>query len=342
MNELDRRQIQALSMNRPHVVVLGAGASCAAFPDGDKNGRKLPLMWNIVDEVGLGPLLDSAGIKEHREDFEKLFSTLATSGHHDQLLAIIEERVFEYFASMELPDEPTLYDHLVLSLREKDVIATFNWDPFLWQALNRNAHKCAMPRTLFLHGNTAIGYAKHGDQVLFGSVGRVSRTCGEVFRPGPLLFPVAEKNYEQDERIRRAWNDLKTELRAAFVVTVFGYSAPATDVEAVALLKEGWGHNYERDLEEIEIIDIKPDEELHDTWAPFIHSHHYRTTNSFYESIIGHSPRRSCDAIWESLMEHVYITKNPIPQTASWDKLYGWLDILLEDEGPTHLNKHSD
>jgi cyclic nucleotide-binding protein len=29
------------------------------------------------------------------------------------------------------PELLTLYDHLVLSLRPKDVIATFNWDPFL-------------------------------------------------------------------------------------------------------------------------------------------------------------------------------------------------------------------
>ena len=37
--------------SRPHLVILGAGASYAAFPNGDKNGRKLPLMNNIVEEV---------------------------------------------------------------------------------------------------------------------------------------------------------------------------------------------------------------------------------------------------------------------------------------------------
>jgi hypothetical protein len=47
------------------------------------------------------------------------------------ILERLERAVFDYFSSLQLPDEPTLYDHLVLSLRPKDVIATFNWDPFL-------------------------------------------------------------------------------------------------------------------------------------------------------------------------------------------------------------------
>jgi hypothetical protein len=46
MTELDRNKIQMPGNTRSHVVILGAGASYAAFPDGDKNGRKLPLMWN--------------------------------------------------------------------------------------------------------------------------------------------------------------------------------------------------------------------------------------------------------------------------------------------------------
>ncbi len=342
MNEINRNKIQALTINRPHVVILGAGASYAAFPSGDKNGLVLPLMWNIVDVVGLEPLLDDAGIYEYRDDFETLFSMLATSGKHDELVSEIERVVFDYFASMELPDEPTLYDHLVLSLREKDVIATFNWDPFLWQAMNRNAERCPMPSALFLHGNTAIGYADYGDQILIGSLGRVSRKCGKTFEPGPLLFPVAEKNYQQDERIRRAWDDLKAELQRAYVVTVFGYSAPVTDVEAVALLKEGWGDKYKRDLEEIEIIDVKSEEELYKTWEPFIHSHHYRSTNSFYESIIGHSPRRSCDAMWASLMECVFIEPNPMPRSASWEELDTWLRILFDDERANMPNASGD
>jgi hypothetical protein len=42
--------------------------------------------------------------------------------------------VREYFAQLELPVEPTIYDALLLSLRDKDAVFTFNWDPFLFQA----------------------------------------------------------------------------------------------------------------------------------------------------------------------------------------------------------------
>jgi hypothetical protein len=45
--------ISADENTRPHVVILGAGASLAAFPNGDRNGRRLPLMKDFVDVVAL-------------------------------------------------------------------------------------------------------------------------------------------------------------------------------------------------------------------------------------------------------------------------------------------------
>lgn len=38
--------------NRPHVVLLGAGATMAAIPNGDKNGRKSSVMNNFIEELG--------------------------------------------------------------------------------------------------------------------------------------------------------------------------------------------------------------------------------------------------------------------------------------------------
>ena len=34
--------------NRPHVVILGAGASCAAIPNGDKHGKKISAMSGFI------------------------------------------------------------------------------------------------------------------------------------------------------------------------------------------------------------------------------------------------------------------------------------------------------
>src|SRR5690349_9416970 len=123
MSGLERTKIQQPNFGRPHVVILGAGASLAALPNGDKHGRKLPLMWNIVDVTGLGPILDKFGVHDHRDNFEKLYSDLATDGQHPDLVAEIDQVIFNYFAGMELPDTPMIYDHLVLALRKKDVIA---------------------------------------------------------------------------------------------------------------------------------------------------------------------------------------------------------------------------
>ena len=52
--------IHNTQMRRPHVVIVGAGASRAAFPDGDRNGALLPLMVDFVDVVGLAQALEEA------------------------------------------------------------------------------------------------------------------------------------------------------------------------------------------------------------------------------------------------------------------------------------------
>ena len=116
-------------IGRPHVVILGAGASRAALPQGDGRGRPLPLLTDLVDVLSLRPLLTRHGLSAEAQDFEPLYSSLVEGGQYTDLLAELDGRVRDYFSSLELPASPTLYDHLVLSLRPKDVIATFNWDP---------------------------------------------------------------------------------------------------------------------------------------------------------------------------------------------------------------------
>src|SRR5579872_3749056 len=121
-------EIQDTGMGRPHVVILGAGCSLAAFPTGDREGRRLPLMNNLIQALGLKPLLHSANLAEPEENFEALYSRLAGDHRYAGLLKSIEGAVTDYFAKMALPANPTIYDQLLLSLRPKDCIATFNWD----------------------------------------------------------------------------------------------------------------------------------------------------------------------------------------------------------------------
>lgn len=53
-------EINQIKVGKPHVVILGAGASYAAFPNGDKNGKKLPLMNNFVETLGIEELIERA------------------------------------------------------------------------------------------------------------------------------------------------------------------------------------------------------------------------------------------------------------------------------------------
>ncbi len=136
----EEEEINKTDFGRPHCFLLGAGASLAAFPNGDKNGKKLPVMANFIEVLGLESLLEKAGYKPPFGNFEEIYAELSSKPEHEEIVTELETEIYEYFESLELPDEPTLYDHLILSLREKDVIATFNWDPFLFQAAARNNH----------------------------------------------------------------------------------------------------------------------------------------------------------------------------------------------------------
>jgi hypothetical protein len=91
-------------------------------------------MADLIECLGLAPAIADAGFSS-TSDFESLYDEIATSGKAPGLKAEIEGKVQAYFEALELSESPTLYDYLVLSLRDSDYIATFNWDPFLAQAL---------------------------------------------------------------------------------------------------------------------------------------------------------------------------------------------------------------
>ena len=139
------QEIAQVQIERPHVVLLGAGASRAALPGGDRNGKILPLMADFSDVLPIGQILDPLGIEHESKNFENVYSSVSKDKHLDDARIELENLIYEYFDSLRLPEEPTLYDYLVRSLRPKDVIATFNWDPFLIEAACRNYDANALP-----------------------------------------------------------------------------------------------------------------------------------------------------------------------------------------------------
>ena len=118
-----------------HVVVLGAGASIAATKrDAEIHDLKLPSMNDLPDVVGLNGVLSHFPKELIQDNFEATYSNIAERDPNNPYLKVMNDLIYSYFSSMELPHKPTIYDYLVMSLRDKDVIATFNWDPFLYQA----------------------------------------------------------------------------------------------------------------------------------------------------------------------------------------------------------------
>src|SRR5947199_10791733 len=76
----------------PHVVILGAGASRAAFPNGDANGSRLPLMVDLVGCLGLGQAFQAAGFKK-TVNFEAFSIKFAATEMHSQHWKEIEDKV---------------------------------------------------------------------------------------------------------------------------------------------------------------------------------------------------------------------------------------------------------
>ncbi len=324
------QEIQNPFMGRPHVVILGAGASVAAFPDGDCNGRKLPVMNDLAPTLGLSYELDKHGIAHDNRNFEDIYSDLHTGGKHPELIDEINEKVTAYFSEMKLTSIPSIYDHLVLSLRPKDVIATFNWDPFLYDACLRNYEKAPLPKIYYLHGNVRIGYCLIHKRK--GLIGSNCSQCSKPFTPSKLLFPIKQKNYSDDPFLSAEWDGLRHALKNAFVVTIFGYGAPKSDTEAVGIMKLAWGEIEKREFEEIEIIDIRNNDDLRQTWSDFIHTHHYETSDSFYDSWIAKHPRRTCEGMWNQLLEAKFVSDNNIPVDSDFPALHEWYMRLIEVE----------
>lgn len=257
-------EYEYLMKNRPHVVILGAGASCAAIPNGDKFGKKISAMSGFIEKLGLSDILSEVEIITKSDNLEDIYMELdersKTDDKYSQVKDKLEKKIRAYMLDFKLPDNPTIYDYLVMGLTSKDLIATFNWDPFLVQAIGRTLrYTDNVPQVAFLHGNVAVGYCKEDN--IMGNVGQLCR-CGKLLEPMKLLFPIKNKDYNSDVAIQKSWKNLSNALEVAYMVTIFGYSAPKSDYEAVKMLKKAWGSVEDRNMEEIELIDIRGNNKL--------------------------------------------------------------------------------
>lgn len=312
-----------------HVVILGAGASVQAFPKGDANGKELPTMDNLIAMLGLEPVLRRAGVRNRRRNFEKIYSELFETDPGLPILKEIDDIVYAYFGSLELPEIPTIYDHLLISLRPKDIVATFNWDPFLFDAWNRLKDRVPVPEIVHLHGNVRLTYCP--EHPTYGTHGMYCPTCDKELIPSRLLYPIVMKDYVHDPFIKTEWEVLKKGLRQARTITIFGYGAPTTDKEAVDILESAWDKK-NRFAERTEIIDIKEKEALWKQWDRFIVRTYLDCTKDFYQSRLAHYPRRTCEALLQQTRYGLWVEDNPLPSDAGFDELVSWTKPFVEAE----------
>lgn len=320
----------------PHVVILGAGASLAAFPNGDKNNVRLPLMNSLADTLKIREIIPSGYIR-HLQDFEKLYGSIANDPSAYDIKTTIEQRVYDYFYHLEIPETPTLYDYLLLSLRKKDIIATFNWDPLLLKCMRRHEKIKKLPEVVFLHGNVAVGVCEDC-KILGYSYNRICHRCYKPFSPMKLLYPVEKKDYSADVSINGEWEKLKWYLQHALYTTIFGYGAPDSDIDAKNLLLQAMNKNKSKVFYEVEVIDIMPDTELEDKWRNFFYKTHYRIINKFQKSYLWWHPRRSCDAFFSAYMMNTPWSDNPFPEFKSIDEMHNWIMPLIKDEEKVEKN----
>lgn len=305
--------------NRPHLVILGAGASKDAMPDGDVRGKRLPVMKEFISTMGITEYVRRIDGVPKTDDIEEVYSWLSESGRHQDELFVIENVIRDYFADIELPSTLTKYDLLVLSLRKKDYIATFNWDGALVQSYMRMRRITDdMPQMLFLHGNVEVGYCP--ECKTYGHYLAKCHKCGKPFEEVPLLYPVRHKNYQEEGFISEQWKILENVVSEAALITIYGYSAPKTDIEAIDILKQSFARlGTPRFFDTIEIIE-RPGfniDDISDAWVDLsaMAKDHLKIRTSVFDSYMFRNPRRSLDFLWKRQIRSVWFGESSIKFT---------------------------
>src|SRR4051812_41351907 len=95
-------EIADTSARRPHVLLLGAGASKAALPDGDRNGVPVPLLRDVASALSLAERFPPELRELASTDFEAAYSKLVDS---ETDTSAVDVEVRDFFAALELPGE---------------------------------------------------------------------------------------------------------------------------------------------------------------------------------------------------------------------------------------------
>lgn len=285
-------------------------------------------MADFVETVGIKDIIAATG-HDSSGNFEAIYDQIYRD-KQNKALDDLDAAVRAYFKSLEIPDYPTLYDYLLLSLRAKDIVVSFNWDPLLPQAYRRWRHlENALPQMLFLHGNVDIGFDLNAK--VFGFLSDKPEP-GIKLEPTHLLYPVEHKDYTSDPFISGIWNEATDYIQRSYLLTIYGYSAPKTDVEAKSLLLKAWKANETQQLAEIQIIDVRHREEVRKSWDDFIVGTHGGVYNDYKNSLFMQHPRRSCEAFAFATLQQRPWKPDPYPRANTLKELEEWIIPVIHEE----------
>ncbi len=234
-------------MGFKHLVILGAGSTIATIPNGDKNGEESYTLANLLKDKTFTSFLEKVQRNFSTNDVEDLCKQLYKEDR--PLYYEFESLVRKKYARLELPEEFTILDRLVLSLTSNDAIVSFNWDDLVIQAYQRMSDYVPeemLPILAFPHGNA---------QTVYNNKHYTSKRI--VTSPGwfdsPLNMPVDEIDYKSDVFINSQWHILDFFMRNAQMITFFGYRGPDSDEQDLKHLDELFAKN--EICDKIEIID---------------------------------------------------------------------------------------
>jgi len=235
-------------MGFKHLVILGAGSTIATIPNGDKNGEFSYTLANLLNDRCFTSFVKKAQAKGFQtSDVEDLCNQLYKDDKplYDEFESLVRAK----YASLELPEEFTILDRLVLSLTPNDAIVSLNWDDLVIQAyqrMSRYVPEEMLPILAFPHGNAQAVYNnKH-----YTSKRIVTNTS---WFDSPLNMPVNEIDYKSDIFIGSQWKILDFYIRNAQMITFFGYRGPDSDEQDLKHLDKLFAKN--EICDKIEIID---------------------------------------------------------------------------------------
>ena len=322
--------------HKPHVVILGAGASKASELNGDLQYGSIPLMKDLADALELKHFVDREDYKKAKENFELFFDSITKKPKYKEIRELIEYRIYDYFNTFRIKEKVTLYDKLVLSLRAKDVIATFNWDPLLCYAYRRNGFLKTLPELLFLHGNVIFGYCE--DDSVYGWKDDKCKKCGKPFKPSRLLYPVSHKNYSEDPIIEGQWKNLQFSIEDSFFISFFGYSAPFTDIDARQKIINHIRDNKLKQYLEVEIVDLNYENLGENNFKEMVDDTHFYGISDWKNMYSLKYSRFSCEALFEAVMMNKPLPEFNIPDADNLSELQGWY-VEITDQFPQFLEE---